>query len=159
MTVRVRPYEPSDAGRCCEIINDAIAAMDGLNDAARAHVRASNVPDRLGRDLEDWTTLVVESGDQIVGLGALDDDEVKRVYIDPAAQGGGAATALMRSLEEIAAQHVGTIRLEASPSSVGFYEALGFVRIADDRLDIGAASFRFVRMTKDVDFNDESEQP
>ena len=157
--MRVRPYEPADAGRCCEIINDAIAAMDGLNAAARAHVRASNVPDRLGRDLEGWTTLVVESGDQIVGLGALDHDEVKRVYIDPAAQRGGAATALMRSLEEIAAQHVGTIRLEASPSSVGFYEALGFVRVADDRLDIGAASFRFVRMTKVVDIHGESEQP
>jgi hypothetical protein len=47
-------------------------------------VRASNVPSRLGRDLERWATLVVESDDQIVGLGALDHDVVKRVYIDPA---------------------------------------------------------------------------
>ncbi len=127
MTVQVRPYEPSDAARCCDIINDAIGTMDGLNDAARAHVRASNVPDRLGRDLERWTTLVVESDDEVVGLGALDHDKVKRVYVDPAVQGGGAATALMSSLEEIAARRLGTVLLAASPSSVGFYESLGYV--------------------------------
>lgn len=120
---------------------------------------ASNVPNRLGRDLERWDTLVVESDARIVGLGALDRDEVKRVYVDPAAQGGGAATALVCALEEIAAEHVDAIRIEASPSSVGFYEALGFVRVADDRLEIGKATFRFVRMTKELGRSDQGRHP
>ena len=132
VNVHVRPDRPTDAARCCDIVNEAIRAMDGLNDAARAHVRARSVPDRLGPELERWTTLVVESDDRIVGLGTLDDDDVKRVSIDPAGRGGGAATALMRSLEEIAARRVGTIRLEASPSSVAFSESLGFVRLSND---------------------------
>ena len=156
MTVYVRQYESSDAQRCCDIINDAIEAIDGLNDEARAHVRASNVPERLGSDLERWITLVVESDDGVVGVGALDGDEVKRVYVDPAAHGVGAATALMRALEEIASHRLGTIQLDASPTSVGFYESLGYVPIAEDRLNIGAASFRFVRMTKDISFGNHS---
>lgn len=70
---------------------------------------------------------------------------MKRVYVDPAAQGVGAATALMRALEEIASRRLGTIQLDASRSSVGFYESLGYVPVAEDRLDIGEASFRFVQ--------------
>ncbi len=50
MTVQVRPYEPSDAAKCFDIINDAIGTMDGLNHPAWAHVGAGNVPDHLGRD-------------------------------------------------------------------------------------------------------------
>lgn len=122
----VRPYEPSDAQRCCDVINDAIDNMDGLNDEARTHVRGSNTSGRLGSDLECWTTVVVVLDDQVVGLGALDQDELKRIYVDPGSQRSGAATALMSSLEEIAhALGVRRVRLDASPSSVGFYEALG----------------------------------
>ncbi len=147
----VRPYKSSDAQRCCDVINGAIEAMDGLNHQARAHVRASNTPEGLGPDLERWTTLVVIFDDDIVGLGALDQDELKRIYVDPASQHAGAATELMSSLEEIAqARRLRKIRLDASPSSVGFYESLGYVAVREDGLDIGEASFRFTQMTKDV---------
>lgn len=124
--------------------------MDGLNEAARARIRSNNVPDRLGADLDRWISLVVESEQGwVIGIGALDDDEIKRVYIDPTAQNQGAARALVSAIEEIARTHaVPIVRLEASPSSVGFYESLGFLAGRADRLEIEDASFRFVHMTK-----------
>lgn len=148
----MRRYESSDARRCCDVINDAIVVMDGLNEAARAHIRTNNVPERLGPDLEQWIAMVVESDEgRVVGLGALDDDEIKRVYVDPAAQRHGAARALMSALEAIAQSHgLSRIRLDASPSSVGFYESLGYLAGRADGLEIGGASFRFVHMTKDL---------
>lgn len=148
--LRVRPYEPSDAERCCSIINEAIVAMDGLNEAARVRIRANNTPDGLGADLEAWTALVVESNEGlVVGLGALDHNEVKRVYVDPAAQNQGAARSLMSALEAIArTRQLGQLRLEASPSSVEFYESVGFVAGQPDSLRVEDASFHFVHMKK-----------
>lgn len=152
MQLSLRPYEPTDAQGCCDVINSAIASMDGLNDAARLHVRETNTPHGLGPDLARWITLVVLSDDQIVGLGALDQDELKRVYVDPDSQRSGAATLLMRALEQIAWERgLRTIRLDASPSSVSFYASLGFVAIGEDRLEVGRAVFRFVQMTKDIE--------
>jgi len=151
-SLRVRRYESADSARCCAIINDAVALMDGLNPAARDHITASNVPERLGSDLERWTTLVVESDEgHVVGLGALDDDEIKRLYVDPIAHGLGAARALMSALEAIAqTRGLSTIRLDASPSSVGFHESLGYLVGRPASLEIGDASFHFVCMRKDL---------
>ncbi len=148
----MRPYETPDAERCCHIINESIVAMDGLNEAARTRIRASNTPARLGADLARWTSLVVESAQgQVIAVGALDEDEIKRVYVEPTAQGQGAARSLMSALESIASMHnLGKVRLEASPSSVGFYESLGFVASRAETLEVEDASFHFVHMTKDV---------
>lgn len=157
MTVEVRAFSPSDARVCCDVINRAILAMDGLNDAARSHIQASNTPERLGADLERWITLVATIDDEVVGLGALDGNEAKRVYVDPEVQGAGAASALLAALEEIAAQRFDEIRLEASPSSVEFYAGRGYRPVGHDRLEIGQAEFRFVHMTKNVGGTDTSQ--
>jgi hypothetical protein len=60
----------------------------------------------------------------------------------------------LAALEEIASRRFDEIRLAASPSSVGFYESHGYRPIGRDGLDIGEASFRFVRMTKIISPHD-----
>ena len=51
---RVRLYTSDDASACCDVINAAIVAMDGLNDAARRFVRMKNrasALDAVGRSV------------------------------------------------------------------------------------------------------------
>lgn len=145
----MRRYEPQDAQRCCEVINTAVVHMDGLNQAARAHIRNNNIAERLGPELERWFTFVVEANDEVVGVGALDHEEIKRIYVDPRAQGQGIATSLVTALEAAAkTQRIETVHLDASPSSVSFYESLGYSRARNDQLRVGDALFTFVHMTK-----------
>jgi hypothetical protein len=60
--------------------------MTGLNDAARAFIVARNVPSWLVPELRRFKTLVAMSADRLVGIGALDGPEVKRVHVHPAAR-------------------------------------------------------------------------
>jgi GNAT superfamily N-acetyltransferase len=83
-----------------------------------------------------------ESGAAVAcgGLRPLDDDvlgpgavEVKRMFADPAARGSGAATAVLRALEERAAAR-GARRLvletgTLQPDAMRFYEREGYTRI------------------------------
>lgn len=148
--VLVRRYEADDAQACCHVVNSAIVGMDGLNDAARHHIAASNTPQQLGADLSSWVSFVAElEGLGVVGVGALDDREVKRVYIGADAHGHGVGTALLGALEATAAaQGIDAVTLDASPSSVGFYESLGYLVRSNGGFSIGDAEFRFVTMSK-----------
>jgi N-acetylglutamate synthase-like GNAT family acetyltransferase len=101
--------------------------MDGLNDAARQFVIVSNVPGILGPALTSYFTLVCETQEGVVGVGALDGSEIKRLYVAPPTQSRGVGKALLERLEDEAlTRGLAVLWLEASPSSVAFYEAAGF---------------------------------
>ncbi len=124
--------------------------MDGLNEAARHHIVERNTPELLGTDLASWTAFVVEAiGLGVVGVGALDGSEIKRVYVDPGAKGLGVGRALLQVLEtEAARSGLTEVHLDASPSSVAFYSSLGYEAHADGCFAIGAAEFSYVTMVK-----------
>ena len=146
----VRLFDASDAPACCDVVNPAIVEMDGLNEAARRHIVERNTPDLLGGDLEAWTSYVVEiDALGLVGVGALDGAEIKRVYVDPAAQGLGVGRTLLQVLEDEAKRSgLAEVHLDASPSSVAFYTSLGYRPDTTGGFTIGEAEFSFVSMTK-----------
>jgi len=84
----VRRFAPDDAAACCAVINAAAPTMDGLNAAARRFILEKNTPDRLGQELDRLYTVVYVQAGTIVGLGALDEAEIKRVYVLTAARWG-----------------------------------------------------------------------
>ena len=155
----VRPYMAADAAACCETINAAVEVMDGLNDEARELIRAKNVTDVLGPELEAAYTLVVESERRVLAVGCLSEGEIKRLYVDPSVQRAGVGRALVAAFEEEATRQCRkSIHVDASPSSVGFYERLGFTALREDTLTRGAATFLFVIMTKEL-VSDTSSEP
>ncbi|MFC1597621.1 GNAT family N-acetyltransferase [Planctomycetota bacterium] len=126
--------------------------MDGLNEAARNLIRTKNVPEILDAELSSSCTLVAVGSANVVGVGCLDGAEIKRVYVDPSAQGSGAGRALVAALEsEAARQGICEIITESSPSAESFYSSLGFQAIAPVSFKRGDAEFRCVRMSKKLE--------
>lgn len=150
MTGGIRPFRVEDAAACCEVVAAALIAMDGLNEAARTHIARKNHPEALAADLAGCGALVYEGDEGIVGMGALQGATVHRLYIRPEVQGRGVGTELLDALERLARdRRLAELHLDASPSSVGFYERSGFAVVeAEARLVVGAAVFSFVRMRK-----------
>jgi GNAT superfamily N-acetyltransferase len=146
----IRPFKPEYAQACCDVINGCVTAMQGLNDAARFHIIAKNVPADLSADLQTGYTLVAELHGHIVAVGSLaDDGEIRHVYVLPDVQHQGVGKALMDKLE-MAARTWGhqQVHLEAAQGSVEFYEGLGYAVVGNARQEIGTAIFEYVKMTK-----------
>lgn len=145
--MEIRPYRSGDAGACCDVVNAAVAVMSGLNEAARAFVAAKNSAARLDAELGPLHTVVCVAGGVVAGLGALDGDVIKRLYVAPDVHGSGVGGSILTALEEEAHRRgLPAVRVEASPSSVAFYERRGYERLADRRLTIGGAVFDYVEM-------------
>ena len=150
-TLHLRPFQPSDAPRCCEIVMECIPIMAGLNPAARTFLYSKNTPARLMEELNSLLAFVCFKDQAIIGLGALDvaKAEIKRVYVDPSQQQHGAGLALMRALEaKGTAQHLKSVLVQSSPNAHTFYERLGYQLIDEGRLVIGEAVFQFLNMQK-----------
>lgn len=147
----VRRYRPTDAAACCVVINAATQEMDGLNEAARQFIVAKNVPTILDAELRPLFTLVVEASGRLLGVGALDGAEIRRVYVHPEGQHQGVGETLMDALEAEARRlGIVDIHLESSPAAVPFYERRGFVAGPEVRDVVGRAEFRYVPMCRSV---------
>jgi predicted N-acetyltransferase YhbS len=147
----MRRYSSADAAACCEVINAAVTDMDGLNDAARALVRAKNTPEQLDAELRDWHTVVALHGGACMAVGALEGACIKRVYVHPSCHGHGIGDLIMQALENEARDRGhAAVTLEAAPSSVSYYERRGYVATGGQQLTSGDAVFHFTMMRFDL---------
>ena len=149
--MKLRLFQDKDASASCDIINEGIRDMAGLNEAARAFIVAKNDPATLSAELHSFYTIVCEEAGEILGLGALAGNEIKRVYVKPGAQGRGVGREMMNHLEEVARQrNLSFIEVEAAPTSVPFYEKCGFELIQPGITRHGEAEFNFLIMKKSL---------
>ncbi len=102
------------------------------------------------RDAAEGFTIVLDRGGQILGTGTLVDDEIKRVFIDPAFQKQGWGCVLMRHLEHRAASSsIKVVKLDASLPAKAFYDKRGYVTTEKTFLAVGnGRRLDFFRMRK-----------
>lgn len=145
----IRNFTPKDAEQCCKVIDNAAPMMDGLNEAALQFILSKNVPQNRAEEFSDYYTLVCEQDSTVVGLGALDRNEIKRVYVDPSAQRQGIGSAIIKGLEkEAKARNLEFITIEAQPNAVPFYQSLGYQKVKEEVLTIKGAVFDVVHLKK-----------
>ena len=149
MTLKVRSFEPEDSVDCCEILRACVPFMDGLNDAARARLLEKNTPERIADELSSYQTVVCQIDHSLVGFGALDGKEIKRVYVHPARHHRGIGRAVMAALEQIARRSgITRLSVQSSPNAVSFYERIGYEGEDGGCLIAGQARFEFIHMEK-----------
>ena len=148
----IRRYEPGDAAACAGVIAAAAAGMDGLNEAAHRLVASKNTPAEVDSELGAIFTVVHLDPGLVNGVGALDEREMKRLYVAPEAQGRGIGTKLCDALEsEAVKRSLPLIRVEASTSSVGFYTSRGYEVAGHRELVVDDAIFQLVELRLDLD--------
>ena len=83
-------------------------------------------------------TLVAERNGRVIGTGAIVDNEIYGVFVEPKMQGHGHGGAIMRALETraIAKGHLEVI-LSVSLPSRKFYEGLGYEILQEAYRDVG----------------------
>jgi GNAT superfamily N-acetyltransferase len=145
----IRFLTPDDLPRCREIALACLDRIGGVNEAMREVLRERARSDRFSSYLQEIYTVLYEEEGRVLGLGGLDDDEIKRMYTDPAFQGRGVGATIFRALEtEAWRQGVRELIVDSYTSAEGFYLKMGFRRVKLDAVILGEARQDFVHMAK-----------
>jgi len=93
--------------------------------------------DRILKDAKQGYTIVLEKGNQIIGAGTIVDNNIVRVFVDPAFQKHGFGKLIMNKLEEKAISlGIKDVKLDASTPSKKFYDLLDYVTIEETFLEV-----------------------
>lgn len=147
----LRQFEQDDARACCSIINACITSTPHLSTSARFFLLSKNIPADFYNDVKDGYTLIAELYGQVVGVGALHENEIHHLYVSPDYQGSGIGETLMLALEaEAEAQGIDMIELESPAQSLEFYEHLGYQNEGVISDDIAHATLGLTKMSKKI---------
>jgi GNAT superfamily N-acetyltransferase len=148
----IREFREEDAARCCEIINENLANMTDYPAEPRTYFRQKNTPEDLASELSSCDRAVVfEKAKNVIGVGALDGDIVKRVYVDPIEHRSGAGSAIMDVLEAHA-KNLGlrAVGLGSSPGAEAFYAARGYTVKKRCTVEINGMQMPSIQMEKNI---------
>ena len=122
-----RPFQGDDAEPCRTIVLACLDEITGIGPDAREGLRRRIETSPYREDLARMFCLVAVDDGAIVGLGALEGLQIKRMYVDPLRRGEGIGRELYNRLErEARRRSVVALELEAAMNAAGFYRRLGF---------------------------------
>lgn len=130
----VRPAAPGDLPSLLTIIHATLRETNAKDYPAEIIDRlvADFTPTRLESLVTRARVLVVEAGDALAGVGALDGAAIRSLFVAPDHQKRGAGTALMTALLALPeANTQDVLRLSASLGAVDFYRRFGFQPVGE----------------------------
>jgi N-acetylglutamate synthase-like GNAT family acetyltransferase len=147
--ILIRPYVPQDYLECLALNLSCVDDFTGFPDEAKP-VYKSKIQSHQTHDLDDFTlVLVAQDGDKIIGMGGLDKNEIRRMYVARAYRGQGVGKTIYSGLEQKAiGLGVQELFLDASLNAAPFYEKLGFQFSKVGSFQIDTYTIIHHRMTK-----------
>jgi N-acetylglutamate synthase-like GNAT family acetyltransferase len=130
--MKIREFEKSDIGKVKDLIHRTIDVCYKKDycDEAIVFFKEWHCDEHIFKDVRAGCMIVLEDDGKIVGTGAVNDGEIKRVFVEPALQGKGFGKLIMQKLEERAVlDGLDVVRLDASLTSRKFYDLLGYITI------------------------------
>jgi len=93
--------------------------------------------EKILKNAKEGYTILLYQDTRIVGTGTIVDEEVMRVFVDPAFQRRGFGRLIMRKLEERAVSTgIDVVKLDASLPSKTFYDSLGYIVLEKAFLEV-----------------------
>jgi putative acetyltransferase len=136
----IRPFRDSDVDAIAELIHRTIdACYTGIYPPrAVDFFKKFHSPNKILERSKEGFILVTERNGKAIGTGAVVDNEIYGVFIEPALQGAGLGGAIMQELETRAkAMGHDVVSLSISLPSRQFYESRGYEVYEEAHLDVG----------------------
>ena len=138
--ISARVFRPSDLSAVRSLVQSTIDACYPrvYPKEAVQFFKDWHSDEEILKNAKEGYTILLHQADRIVGTGTIVDDEVVRVFVDPAFQKCGFGRLIMRKLEERAASTgVAVVKLDASLPAKAFYDALGYVTLERAFREVG----------------------
>ena len=128
--MRVRPFQPADWARVCEIHDSARRDELAAADLEAAYLTLEQTAENEG--FHDYAIRVAVVDDEVVGFVAFTGEELAWLYVDPARYRRGVGTALIRAaLAETKAPMTAEV-LDGNSAAIATYLNAGFEIIGSD---------------------------
>ncbi len=152
--VEITRYRPDDLDEVHGLIVQTIRASYPAHYPPRAVEFFLNhhPPEKIAADGASAFVIVARLDEQMVGTATLALDSLARVFVLPELQGQGIGKLLMDRIEsEARSSGLKRLVLDASLPALRFYEARGYRKTSDERIDVGGGEeLRYYRMEMEL---------
>jgi len=149
--VEYRQFQSDDAEQCRTLTLSCVADFEAVSPGGHEKLREKIRDYPYGACLGSMFCIVATDEGTVVGMGALDGDSIKRMYVGPERRGEGIGKGIYEKIEaEARRRGLASLELEASLNAVGFYRGMGYSRVREKVCDLGGATMTNVVMTKEL---------
>jgi GNAT superfamily N-acetyltransferase len=147
----IRQFHPDDAAPCVEVVHACIRFDPWLSRELRELLIAAESAATLRERAKLHYVAVEESEGRIGGVGGIDLNEIRLLFVDPGRQGTGIGGALLGHLEALAPPALfPDVFVYATPSAEGFYRSRGYAARGRHGFDVRGTTIPTVFMVKDL---------
>lgn len=129
INILVRRFEKNDAIQVSSVIRETMMKTN-LDDYPLSILKPLHdyfTPSKVEILANERYCLVVEEDGEIIGTGAIEEDELKTIFIIPKYQKNGIGKRLIENLEKYAiSKQISKIKVPASITGIRFYEKVGY---------------------------------
>jgi GNAT superfamily N-acetyltransferase len=142
-------FKPEDARPCSDLIRACIDADTWMQPELRRIMLKRESPDAMAERARLFYVAVYRSEFGIAGVGGVDMNEIRLLYVSPPFQGQGFGRALLAHLEEMVPSALfPDIFAYSTLSAAGFYQACGYAPGGNHAFDLEGHELQTVFMTK-----------
>jgi GNAT superfamily N-acetyltransferase len=149
--VTYRRFQPHDAEHCRRLNLACVADFTGVAAEAYERMREKIRAAPYQQDMSKVFCIVGVENDEVIGMGALDGNKIKRMYVNRRCRHQGIGRKIHELLESEARNRgVKQLELVSSLNAVGFYTKLGYKSVTEMRHHFEGAEVVNVIMTKQI---------
>jgi GNAT superfamily N-acetyltransferase len=147
----IRQFRPEDGQSCNDIVLSCIRADRYLTENLRAVLLRTETPDRMVERARLFYIAVAEDQSEILGLGGLELNEIRLLYVAPEHHRSRIGSEILLHLQSLVPPALfSDMFVYAAPGAVSFYRAHGFYTKGDYFVRIEGESLLTVFMTRPV---------
>ncbi len=152
----IRQFRSEDAEACSALIRACIEYDMEMSSHLREALLAAESPESMRERGKLFYIAVCEHEGTVAGLGGLDMNEIRLLYVSPAYQRRGFGRAILEHLEAMIPPALfREVFVYAAESSAGFYRARGYASHGEHYFEVGARRLPTIFMTKPLEAKSE----
>lgn len=145
----IRQFRTEDAEACCGLIRTCIHFDMEMSPALRQELLRAESSQSMRERGGLFYIAVWEIDGMIAGLGGLDMNEIRLLYVSPAQQRRGIGRAILEHLEAMVPPALfKEVFVYAAASAAGFYRSRGYAPRGEHHFDLGGQILPTIFMTK-----------
>ncbi len=147
----IRQFKPEDAEACCALIRACIEFDLEIPLTLRGALLGTESPESMRERGSLFYLAVFEKDGLVAGVGGLDMNEIRLLYVSPAHQRRGIGSTLLQYLEAMVPPALfKEVFVYATASAAGFYQSRGYASRGEHNFELGTQKLPTIFMTKSL---------